>query len=277
MVLLAVPPLQTSRSPLELTVVTLAMPPLETSIQPPLLTVVLTAVPPLETTILPLLLTVVLLAVVPKWRVATVRSRTSPLKVLGAKVTFAPSWFRDYVYIPLGGSRCKGDLKQDSKASGLKNLTISFLLSGLWHGAAWNFIIWGGLHSLFLSIERLTGYTNYLKQKKFLRYAGILLVQLQVLIAWVFFRSGTFREALHVLKCMFSFNSADGMTVTRYAFFYFVLFILMECFLICNGDHFLHRIFKKYYRIISPVLLALVAFCIIFFRGSGHEFIYFQF
>ena len=187
------------------------------------------------------------------------------------------TWFRDYVYIPLGGSRGKENGKPVSKWFGLRNLWISFLLSGLWHGAAWNFLIWGALHSLFLSVERLTGYTQYLQQRKFLRWAGILLVQLQVLAAWVFFRAQTFGEASHVLRCMFSFDTSGEMTVTPCEVFYFGLFVLMESFLIFNGDHWLHRIFKKYYYAVSPILLGLVAFCIIFFRGNGYEFIYFQF
>ena len=187
------------------------------------------------------------------------------------------SWFRDYVYIPLGGSRRKGEGGQPSTWFGLRNLWISFVLSGLWHGAAWNFLIWGALHSLFLSIERLTGYTRALGQRRAWRWAGIALVQLQVLVAWVFFRAQSFGEAAHVLRCMFSFNASDAMTVTRYAVFYFFLFVLMELFLIFNGDYWLHRLTGKYYRVVSPILLGIVAATIIFFRGSGYEFIYFQF
>ena len=187
------------------------------------------------------------------------------------------TWFRDYVYIPLGGSRGRGNENTGARLLGIRNLWISFLLSGLWHGAAWNFLIWGALHALFLTTERITEYTDYFRRQKYLRYIGIVLVQLQILAAWVFFRAQTFGEASHILKSMFSFDSSGEMTVTRYAVFYFIVFVLMEIFLIFNGDHWLRRIFRKYYCIASPILLGVVAFCIIFFRGSGHEFIYFQF
>ena len=187
------------------------------------------------------------------------------------------TWFRDYVYIPLGGSRCRQNERKKSQIAGLRNLWISFLLSGLWHGAAWNFLIWGALHAFYLTLERLFHYTEYLRAKRYLRYAGILLVQTQILLAWVFFRARTLPEAVHILKRMFAFSFSGETTITRYALFYLILFVLMEAFLLLNGDHWLHRLLKKKYGIVSPVLLAVIAVYIVFYRGTGHEFIYFQF
>ena len=98
------------------------------------------------------------------------------------------TWFRDYVYIPLGGSRA-GLIRL------LINIWIVFLLSGLWHGAAWTFVIWGGMHAIFLSVETLwkkqfgTTTSNSLSARKLL---GTMMVFVCVVIAWVVFRSPSF-------------------------------------------------------------------------------------
>lgn len=107
------------------------------------------------------------------------------------------TWFRDYVYIPLGGNR-GGSIKT------YRNLFIVFLLTGLWHGASYNFIIWGLLHGLFITIER-AGFSNILKRLPvFLQSAYVLLV---VLIGWVFFRANTLPEAVAFLTKMFHFTT----------------------------------------------------------------------
>lgn len=97
------------------------------------------------------------------------------------------TWFRDYVYIPLGGSRV-GLIRL------LVNIWIVFLLSGLWHGAAWTFVIWGGMHALFLSVETLSrklfgkGSGDSVAGK----WLGMVLVFVCVVIAWVVFRAPSF-------------------------------------------------------------------------------------
>ena len=96
------------------------------------------------------------------------------------------TWFRDYLYIPLGGSHV-------SHLRTIFNLWIVFLLCGLWHGPSWNFVIWGGLHGCFLSLER----TRFERFRRWLwrplRHAYVLLV---VMGAWVFFRLETLPDAL---------------------------------------------------------------------------------
>jgi Predicted membrane protein involved in D-alanine export len=110
------------------------------------------------------------------------------------------TWFRDYVYIPLGGNR-KGMLRT------YINLLITFLVSGLWHGASWNFVVWGGLHGLFSVVERLTA-TLRQKLKKFFFIEKIPVIPklictiftfLLVTAAWVFFRAETFDDAVYIL------------------------------------------------------------------------------
>lgn len=110
------------------------------------------------------------------------------------------NWFRDYLYIPLGGNRV-------GFARTYFNLVIVFFLCGLWHGASWNFVIWGLLHGAFLVIER-AGFSRVLKTLP----AGIahLYTLLAVMIGWVFFRAETLPEALAYLKAMFVPGSGNA-------------------------------------------------------------------
>ncbi|MFC1461549.1 MBOAT family O-acyltransferase [Verrucomicrobiota bacterium] len=103
------------------------------------------------------------------------------------------SWLRDYLYIPLGGNR-KG------AARTYVNLAVVMLLGGLWHGASWNFVIWGGIHGMLLGFERVRGKMSiYHKLPKALRIGATFLI---VLIAWVFFRASDLPAALRYLAGM---------------------------------------------------------------------------
>lgn len=113
------------------------------------------------------------------------------------------SWFRDYIYIPLGGSR-KGTARQ------MLNTLIVFTISGLWHGASWLFILWGSLHGIYMVVSTRFSNTFIKSKRKFLNW---LLKQLQILftfslvcVAWVFFRASTLSDALYILK-----NSLKGI------------------------------------------------------------------
>ncbi|MDP8237124.1 MAG: MBOAT family protein [Candidatus Erginobacter occultus] len=104
------------------------------------------------------------------------------------------SWLRDYLYIPLGGNR-KG------KRRTYVNLALVMLLGGLWHGAAWNFVIWGGFHGLLLGLERMGG-----KHSAYRRLPGPVRVALTfflICISWVFFRAADLPAALAYLGAMF--------------------------------------------------------------------------
>jgi alginate O-acetyltransferase complex protein AlgI len=111
------------------------------------------------------------------------------------------AWFRDYVYVPLGGNR--GPMWRTTL-----NLWIVFLLCGAWHGASWNFIIWGLWHGLFLSIERIAAVQRLLAlMPNALRTVYVLLI---VLIGWVFFRQPSLELALDMLWRMFVPQSGAG-------------------------------------------------------------------
>jgi alginate O-acetyltransferase complex protein AlgI len=104
------------------------------------------------------------------------------------------AWFRDYVYVPLGGSR-------GHRWSTTRNLWIVFLLCGAWHGTSWNFVVWGMWHGLFLSVERLPLIERALANcPRALRNGYMLLI---IVVGWVFFRSPTLELALDMLARMF--------------------------------------------------------------------------
>jgi len=118
------------------------------------------------------------------------------------------TWFRDYLYIPLGGNRAV-------KWRWYYNLFITFLVSGLWHGANWTFAIWGALHGFFLIVEIATG-NCWQKAANFLfpnepsfwnRAFRVCVTMIQVCFAWIFFRANTVQDAFTVLRKMFLFES----------------------------------------------------------------------
>jgi alginate O-acetyltransferase complex protein AlgI len=115
------------------------------------------------------------------------------------------SWFRDYLYIPLGGNR-RGPGRT------LANLMITMFVGGLWHGASWTFAIWGGLHGLYLVLER--GVRKImpwrLEHRAITRAPMVLLTFVLVCVAWVFFRAHSFTQAFGVVGAMFGFASSSG-------------------------------------------------------------------
>lgn len=133
------------------------------------------------------------------------------------------SWFRDYVYIPLGGNR-KGKIRT------YINLAVVFLLTGFWHGAAWQFIIWGIYHGFFIIIERL-GFKKVLdKIPAFFRHLYTVVV---VIIGWVFFRADNLTLAGKYLKNMFSMNFTDFknyQVVTQFSSIFIICFVLSIVF-----------------------------------------------
>ena len=118
------------------------------------------------------------------------------------------SWFRDYLYISLGGNR-------GGAFNTYKNLIIVFFVTGLWHGASWNFVIWGLIHGLFLLIERILGEQRMSKIPKLIRHAYLLFI---VLITWVFFRAEDLHTSILFIKSMLGLTnvSNDMLIVSQY-------------------------------------------------------------
>ncbi len=106
-------------------------------------------------------------------------------------------WLRDYLYIPLGGNR-------GGRWMTYRNLMLTMLLGGLWHGASWNFVIWGGYHGALLGIERMMGRREFEKKPPLWLYPFRALITFAlVCIGWVFFRAATFADSRYVISQMF--------------------------------------------------------------------------
>jgi alginate O-acetyltransferase complex protein AlgI len=113
------------------------------------------------------------------------------------------TWFKDYVYIPLGGNR-KGILRQ------ILNILIVWALTGLWHGAGWNFVAWGVYYGVLLILEKLVYGKLLSKMPKTLCHVYTLLI---VVVGWIFFASPTFADAFCYLKAMVTLNSASAVSL----------------------------------------------------------------
>ena len=175
------------------------------------------------------------------------------------------SWFRDYVYIPLGGNR-KGTLKT------YRNLFIVFLLTGIWHGAAWNYIFWGLWHGMFMLIERA-----FRKPKGII--VGHVYTLFVVLIGWVFFRAGSLSEGMWYLKTMFgrALGNTPGYSVMWYLDGW-TAFVLVVGIVTSFGLHkaIVEKIESVYIRDIALIFLLLLSVMRIV-SGTYNPFIYFQF
>jgi alginate O-acetyltransferase complex protein AlgI len=131
------------------------------------------------------------------------------------------SWLRDYLYIPLGGNR-NGELRT------YINLMVVMLLGGFWHGASWNFVIWGGIHGVLLGVERMQGKDSlYRRVPAILRIAVTFII---VCMAWVFFRAADLPAALAYVGALFGLVSptatAPLLAGVLYQPYYLATFVL---------------------------------------------------
>ena len=150
------------------------------------------------------------------------------------------------------------------------------LLSGLWHGAKFTFVIWGAVHALFLTMERF-----YAKVKFFSFIPKGLLILMtfaQAVVAWVFFRAESFDQSITVLKSMFTFQSSDFKFFITYfdAMIFLGIAILIELVILFKRTKIsIKLLYKRYNLDLLFISIAIVA--IIMFKGEGKQFIYFQF
>ncbi len=184
------------------------------------------------------------------------------------------TWFRDYLYIPLGGN-------QKGKFRTYANLIVVFLLTGLWHGASWNFIFWGLFHGFFLIIERMIP----LKLPSFLNPLKSLYVLFFVMIGWVLFRSENISLASTYIQSMFSANmSLHHYAVTLinpYFLFVFILGVIFSMPIRSKVEYLMMSLVQA--RSLQTLLiisfnLVLYCYAIIEFSSSTYNpFIYFRF
>lgn len=180
------------------------------------------------------------------------------------------SWFRDYVYIPLGGSR-KGAW------AGHRNMWLTMLLSGLWHGAAWHFVIWGGLHAFYVSLERITEWPKRLSRLPGGRGLSCALVTLLVWVGWVFFRAQSATRAVGLLSIMFSPSAwnLSALAPMLPALPFLLIGIVWELWFLLGLDR--AQWAQRAGLRLEPAVIAALLVASIYLRGSGEAFIYFQF
>ncbi len=171
------------------------------------------------------------------------------------------TWFRDYLYIPLGGNRL-------GAGRTYFNQFAVFALCGLWHGASWNFVVWGVFHGLILTIEKFFGYHHFLKK---FRVVGHLYALLLVMIGWVFFRSDSLTKGLGYLHHLFSFNF-KGLEVSNL----FYLLLILSVVLATDLPKKLFDKFCLWQRMVFVTLL-FVCCALALTIQSQSPFIYFRF
>jgi D-alanyl-lipoteichoic acid acyltransferase DltB (MBOAT superfamily) len=181
------------------------------------------------------------------------------------------TWLRDYLYIPLGGNR-------GSTPRVYRNLMITMLLGGLWHGAGWTFVIWGGLHGLYLCIDRARGAPRDLPDGVPPRrdIPAILVTFVLVAFAWIFFRAHTFTEAIDVIKGFANVGGAapDAGQVTLVALATAAAFGID---LVQRRMVHPLRTLLQHPAVTGAFAGAAVVGIIIFSGGTAVPFIYFQF
>jgi len=177
-------------------------------------------------------------------------------------------WIRDYLYIPLGGNR-------GSKLRRLWNLMTTFVLAGLWHGAATTFILWGALHGAALAVERFLGFhKDETLRSRPLRFLWFLVVQGVVLVGWVFFRAEDATQACEFLRNMVNSHLGFGFLgqiAPVYVFLLPVLVMHLRTFFVERGWMRAPGVAEK------GALCALMLYCVFTLYGKNCAFIYFQF
>jgi alginate O-acetyltransferase complex protein AlgI len=184
------------------------------------------------------------------------------------------TWLRDYLYIPIGGNR---------KGSGRTyvNLMVTMLLGGLWHGASWTFVVWGGLHGIYLATERFCrGVFGSVRMFDtiLVRIALALLTYFMVNITWVFFRAQDFATAWRMVKAMLlieggTFKAVSGADAT------IVAAVITAMLVVHWGlrDRALESVVTRAPAWLVSAAWASMLVAVVMTQGGGNAFIYFQF
>ncbi|MCA8942526.1 MAG: MBOAT family protein [Planctomycetes bacterium] len=183
------------------------------------------------------------------------------------------TWLRDYLYIPLGGNR-KG------RARTYVNLMLTMLIGGLWHGAAWTFVVWGGLHGLYLAVHKMLHSRRGSSSHLVVRVASIVVTFHLVGLTWIFFRAASFDAAWTYLTGMFTIHgwdawSVDVVEVAGYA----LLSMSVDVLLVrrkSRTNRILH-LFSRRWWLETIAITALVLFVLLVGENQVVPFVYFQF
>lgn len=181
------------------------------------------------------------------------------------------SWLRDYLYIPLGGSR-KGTVRT------YVNLLLTMLLGGLWHGANWTFVVWGAIHGSILSFERfLSGGAEVSSSAGFAaRWIRRLLIFNVVCLAWIFFRSNSVVDAMHALRALGTWTwNPDLLPAAEFLGLYASAMLFVDLRLEKSGSEYMTASRGFTLRIAAALVLCVAV--ALFGANQANAFIYFQF
>ena len=178
------------------------------------------------------------------------------------------TWFRDYLYFPLGGSK-------NGKYHTYFNIMVVFVLSGIWHGAGIGFVIWGALHGFILIIEKALGQA-YLKIPSFIRW---IITFILIVIAWSFFRLD-YTDAILLVEKMFGFQ--NSLVIKEQSPYYVAIIFMMLIYPILDHIIRFYKVDKDGYPIVNNhrinlITLAILVVLAFTFSGSPLPFIYFDF
>ncbi len=192
------------------------------------------------------------------------------------------TWFRDYLYIPLGGSR-GGTLMK------VRNTFIIFIVSGFWHGANWTFVVWGALNAIYFlplllakknrqNLE-IVAEDSYLPSIK--EFSNMAITFGLTVFAWIFFRADNIGHAINYLTeifspSLFTIPSFRGLTGALTTLVLIMIFVLMEWFG-RTGQYAISQLNNRLKRPMRWVLYYAIIFAIFYFGGEEQQFIYFQF
>lgn len=186
------------------------------------------------------------------------------------------TWLRDYVYIPLGGNQ-RGAVRT------VINLMATMLLGGLWHGASWTFVIWGGLHGLFLVVERLLKVSPMARASVWRKNSGrctlAALTFTLVVFTWVFFRSDSFDRAFEICAAMLGLateSSVVALNSTDAALSFLAICLLLAVHWALRDQSLEEAISRIPWYVVSTSM-AVALLLIMTSPGEDRAFIYFQF
>jgi alginate O-acetyltransferase complex protein AlgI len=179
------------------------------------------------------------------------------------------TWLREYIFFPLSRSKYL-------KGKYYINTWITMFLSGIWHGVGWTFIVWGGLHALYISLDQLMHWSTFLKKFTFGKFICLVFMWVQLDISWVFFKASSISQALGILRIMFDFNLKLQSGINQTVLGLIAAAILMDC-LISLLNKRQGIIQPKPQRVLEVVVFSVLFVISIYFRGTGSQFIYFQF
>ena len=194
------------------------------------------------------------------------------------------TWFRDYLYFPMGGSRV-------SQWKRYRNIFVVFLVSGLWHGASWNFVIWGALHGIYQIIsivsqplrDKIVKIFEIKREtyghKLYKTIATFILVD----IAWVFFRANTFKDAVYILKNMFKINTLGlgkiGLSSSNFKLSLLLIILLISIQTVQKKRTIIKELLKENLWVRWLIYIGSIIFILTFgeYGETIPSFLYFQF